>query len=361
MPMAFGPAASVAVQEVYFLSFPGGNTCKTQPLPVIISADNMEIKENELIRRLKGFEKSSREILRGIGDDGAVAEMAQGSYVFVQDGLSEHVHFDFDFIDSYYLGKKAIYVNVSDILSMGAEPLYFLVTIGIPRHVNYALINRLYKGMGKASKEFNIMLLGGDTIETRTDFFIDISMVGKLVTDRYLGRDSAKEGDLIGVTGQLGESAYGLNLLQTGKQAKILNRFINRHINPKPPYRLWKELIKSDITNAMMDISDGLIIDLERMMKESGKSARINLEEIPIPAALKRKGLEHLALGGGEDYQFLFTFSPEKLQAIRDIIKKGFPVSIIGEIVKGTGVKIFRNGKVIKPDIKGYEHFGAHL
>jgi thiamine-monophosphate kinase len=347
--------------ERLFLNFPGGNTCKTQLLPVIISANNMEIRENELIRRLKRFGRLSRKVLRGIGDDGAVVEMTRGSYVFVQDGLAEHVHFDFTFMDSYYVGKKAIYVNVSDILSMGAKPLYFLVTIGIPEHITYLQINRLYKGMGMAAKEFDTILLGGDTIETKSDFFIDVSMIGKLVTDRYLGRDNAKEGDLIGVTGQLGESAYGLGLLQKGKKTSGSNRFINRHINPKPPYDLWKELIKSDITNAMMDISDGLVIDLERMMKESRKSARINLEDIPIPAVLKREGLETLALGGGEDYQLLFTFSPRKIQTITDIIKKGFPVSIIGEVGQGRGVNILKNGKVVKPGIKGYEHFGAHL
>ena len=321
----------------------------------------MEIKENELIKRLKRFGKSSEEVLRGIGDDGAVAEMTQGSYVFVQDGLAEHIHFDFSFIDSYYVGKKAIYVNVSDILSMGAVPLYFLVTIGIPRHINYKQINRLYTGMGRAAKEFNVILLGGDTIETKSDFIIDVSMIGKLVTERYLGRDSAKEGDLIGVTGWLGESAYGLSLLQTGKKAKAPNRFIDRHINPKPPYALWKELIKSDITNAMMDISDGLFIDLERMMLESGKSAKIHLEKLPVPAILKRKCLEHLALAGGEDYQLLFTFSPENLQTIGDITKKGFFVSIIGEVTKGKGVKLLKDGKIVRLVIKGYEHFGAHL
>ncbi|MCX5811747.1 MAG: thiamine-phosphate kinase [Proteobacteria bacterium] len=321
----------------------------------------MEIRENELIKRLKRFGRSSREVLRGIGDDGAVVEMTQGSYVFVQDGLAEHIHFDFDFMDSYYVGKKAIYVNVSDILSMGANPLYFLVTIGIPEHITYKKINRLYTGMGRAAKEFNTILLGGDTIETKSDFFIDVSMIGKLVTSRYLGRDNAKDGDLIGVTGWLGESAYGLSLLQKGKKAKASNRFIERHINPKPPYALWKELIKSDITNAMMDISDGLFIDLERMMTESRKSAKIHLEKLPVPVILKRKGLERLALGGGEDYQLLFTFSPEKLQAIGDITKKGFLVSIIGEVAKGKGVEILKDGKIVKPIIKGYEHFGAHL
>lgn len=321
----------------------------------------MEIKENELIKRLKKFGRSSPEVLRGIGDDGAVAEFEKGSYVFVQDGFTEHIHFDFALTDIYYVGKKAIYANVSDILSMGAEPMYFMVTIGIPARIKSKEVAKLYRGMNNAAGEFSIILLGGDTVETRNDFFIDVSMVGKLVTGRYLGRENAKEGDLIGVTGLLGESAYGLNLLQKGQKAKSSNRFMNRYMSPKPQYGLWKELIKSDITNAMMDISDGLIIDLERMMLESKKSAKIHFESIPMPDILKREGLEEFALGGGEDYQFLFTFPSRKIPIVAGLANKGFSITIIGEIMKGKGVQIFRNGKKIKTDFKGYEHFGADL
>ena len=320
----------------------------------------MELKENELIKRIRKFGKKTGRITRGIGDDGAVVEMPQGSYVFVQDALVEHIHFEFQFMDIYALGKKAVYVNVSDVLSMGATPLYFLVTIGIPDRMSYKDIDRLYRGMMQAAKEFNIILIGGDISEAKTDFFIDISMIGKLVTKRYLGRDKAKVGDFIGITGHLGESAYGLLLLKQGSKDKGSSRFIKRYTNPKPPYDVWKELIKNDIPDAMMDISDGLVIDLERMMLESKKGAKIFLERLPIPRAIIKEKREMLALSGGEDYQFLFTFPGNKLEIIEDMRTKGFPVSIIGEVVKGRGVKLFKRGKGERLNTKGYEHFGVH-
>ena len=320
----------------------------------------MELKENELIKRIRKFGKKTSRITRGIGDDGAVVEMPQGSYVFVQDALVEHIHFEFQFMDIYALGKKAVYVNVSDVLSMGATPLYFLVTIGIPEKISNRDIDRLYKGMMQAAKEFNIILIGGDISEAKSDFFIDISMIGKLVTKRYLGRDKAKVGDLIGITGYLGESAYGLLLLKQGSKDKGSSRFIKRYTNPKPPYDVWKELIKNGIPDAMMDISDGLVIDLERMMLESKKGAKIFLERLPIPRAIIKEKQEMLALSGGEDYQFLFTFPRNKLEIIEDMRTKGFPVSIIGEVVKGRGVKLFERGKEKRLNTKGYEHFGVH-
>ena len=107
-----------------------------------------------------------------------------------------------------------------------------------------------------------------------------------------------------------------------------------------------------------MDISDGLIIDLERMMRESGKGAHLYFEDLPIPRELVREKKEVLALSGGEDYQFLFSFPPTKLTAVEALKQIGYPVSVIGRVVKGRGVKLFKNGKLISVKSKGYEHFG---
>jgi thiamine-monophosphate kinase len=318
----------------------------------------MEIPENELIRRIKRFEKASKETIRGIGDDGAVVEMPHGSYVFVQDTVVEHIHFEFAFMGPRAVGKKALYVNVSDILSMGALPLYFLVTIGIPQGMSFADVRSLYAGMSHVAKEFHISLLGGDTSSTRSDFFIDVSMIGRLAADHYLGRDGAGEGDLIGVTGYLGESAYGLHLLKNGHKGLKKSRFVERYVNPRPPFRVWKELMDRRIPSGMMDVSDGLIIDLERMMKESGKGAHLDFEGIPIPRELARQKKEALALSGGEDYQFLFTFPPPKLGEVEALQKKGVPLFVIGRVVKGRGVKLFRHGVIVPVKSKGYEHFG---
>ena len=318
----------------------------------------MEIPENELIKRLKKFEKSRKEVIRGIGDDGAVVEMARGAYVFVQDTVVEHIHFEFAFMNARQVGKKALYVNISDILSMGALPLYFLVTIGIPQGMSFPEIRSLYSGMSRAAKEFNLTLLGGDTSATRSDFFIDVSMIGKLKSDHYLGREGASEGDYIGVTGFLGESAYGLHLLMSGRRDRKKNRFIDRYVNPKPPYKVWKELTDHDIPSGMMDVSDGLIIDLERMMRESRKGARLDFEHIPIPRELVRRKKESLALSGGEDYQFLFTFPPSKLPEVDELRGRGMPLSVIGRVVRGKGVKLLNQGVMVPITSKGYQHFG---
>lgn len=318
----------------------------------------MEITENELIRRIRHFEQKDSSVLRGIGDDGAVVNIDKGKYVFVQDALVEHIHFEFSFMDAFSVGKKAIYVNVSDILSMGARPLYYLVTAGIPNSMSFMDIKHIYNGMKHAAKEFNITLLGGDTVKTRNDFFIDVSMTGELVGDSYFGRNKADEGDYIAVTGFLGESGYGLYLLQSGHPPYKKNRFIRRYTQPCPPYDVWKELIKRGITDSMMDISDGLIIDLERMMAESKKCAIIHVENIPIPAALRKNGKENLAFSGGEDYQLLFTFGKDKMSDFEEIRKSGFHISLIGNVVKGKGVKLFKGNKQTYIDSKGYDHFG---
>ncbi len=319
----------------------------------------MELSENELIRKLRRFGRGSAAIVRGIGDDGAVVDLQRGQYVLVQDALVEHVHFEFAFASLYDVGKKAIYVNVSDILSMGAEPLYFLVTIGVPEKLSYRDVRMLYKGMDRAAREFRLFLLGGDTVATKGDFFIDVSMVGRVPAGRYFGRNKAKKGDLIGVTGHLGESAYGLRLLQKGPAVQPANRYVKRYQSPRPPLEVWKELVKNDITDAMMDISDGLIIDLERMMAESKTGAHLYLEDIPMPPVLKKQGLQALALSGGEDYQFLFTFPRNKATALEKIRKKGLAISVIGEVVKQRGVRLFDKNGQLTLSAKGYEHFGT--
>ena len=298
--------------------------------------------------------------MRGIGDDGAVVALSGGSYVFVQDALVEGIHFDLALQKPFDLGKKAVYVNVSDILAMGAEPLYFLVSLGIPPRVSSRAIEDLYRGMHRAAKEFGATLLGGDTTGSGTDLFIDVSMIGCLHVSGYLGRDKALAGDLIGVTGSLGESAYGLHLLKKGPEARP-NRFTRRYTSPRPPLETWKALIDGGIPRAMMDISDGLLIDLERMMEQSRRAAVIWMEKLPMPAILAREGKESLALAGGEDYQLLFTFDRERRSAVEDLRREGFSLSVIGEVRAGRGVRLFDNGTERKVAMKGYEHFGEQL
>ena len=318
----------------------------------------MEISENKLIRKIKAFEDRSNLVVRGIGDDGAAVNFSDGTYVIVQDAMVEHVHFKFSFVGPYDVGKKSVYVNISDVLSMGALPLFYLVTIGINPSLASKDITMLYRGIRQAGREFGAVMIGGDTTESKHDFFIDVSMIGKIATRSYLGRDKARVGDYIAVTGSLGESAYGLHLFLEGKMINRSNRFIRRYASPKPDFAVWKEIVKHDITRAMMDVSDGLIIDLGRMMTESRAGAVVHLEKVPMPALLTKNNQESMALAGGEDYQFLFTFPPRKLRTVQKLIKEGQPISVIGEVIEGRGVKVMVDGKPFETNAKGYEHFG---
>jgi thiamine-monophosphate kinase len=316
----------------------------------------MELAENRLLEKIVPSEKVRWPIIRGIGDDGAVIDMEGRSHVFVQDALVEGIHFDLSLQKPFDVGIKAVNINVSDILAMGAEPLYYMVTIGIPHAITSSQVIELYRGMKHASKTFGLNLIGGDTVATHKDFFIDISMVGKLVVSSYLGRDKAIEGDLIGVTGPLGESAYGLEQLRNNPNTRS-NRYTVRYRRAEPLYSIWKSLIKAAIPNAMMDISDGLLIDIERMMKESSKMAVINLEQVPIPTIIKKSAKEMIALTGGEDYQFLFTFDKSKLIDVEALQNKHPQVTVIGEVTKGKGVHLYNHGIKIEVPQKGYQHF----
>jgi thiamine-monophosphate kinase len=320
----------------------------------------MEISENKFLSLVRKFGRKSNKVIRGIGDDGAVVGFDKGQYVFVQDAMVEHTHFEFSFMDPYYVGKKALYANISDILAMGARPEFYLVTTGISPDVSSKDMSRLYRGMARAAREFGMTLLGGDTVATQADFFIDISVVGKLAGGKYFGRDKARTGDLIAVTGSLGQAALGLTLLQQQGHRRMHKASIDRFLSPKPPYAVWKDLVKNDITDAMMDISDGLLMDLTRMMAESKKQARIDLEKVPMAPALRAGGLEHLALTGGEDYQLLFTFPEKKLPAVSALLEKNEGITVIGRVVNGTGVRVFREGKETDvPDRTGFDHFGG--
>jgi len=320
----------------------------------------MEISENKFLSLVRKFGRKSNRVVRGIGDDGAVVDLDKGQYVLVQDAMVEHAHFEFSFMDPYFVGKKALYSNISDILAMGARPEFYLVTTGIPPDVSPQDMSRLYRGMDTAAREFGMTLLGGDTVSSGTDFFIDISVMGRLAGKKYFGRDRARAGDLIAVTGKLGQAAMGLRILQGKGPVRGNKACIDRFLSPKPPFAVWKALLKHDITDAMMDISDGLLMDLGRMMTESKKQARIDLDRVPMPRSVRYRGLERLALSGGEDYQLLFTFPEEKMPAVRELSEKNAGITVMGRVVNGRGIRTFRNGKEVElPDTTGFDHFGG--
>jgi thiamine-monophosphate kinase len=301
--------------------------------------------ERELIEKIRR-EFPSGDAVRGIGDDTAVLEAPPGfSTLFCSDLLVENTHFRSDTHPPDSLGFKAIAVNVSDIGAMGGVPAFCLLSLALPPTTAEAWVDGFLWGLRRACLEFGTSLVGGDT--ARGDrIFIDVSMIGRVPAGRAVGRDGARPGDGVYVTGTLGGSARGLSLL--GK-ASADDPAVRRHLYPRPRHRIGHEL--AGVATAMIDLSDGLSTDLAHILEASGVSAEISPSRVPREAGAS---LEQ-ALHGGEDYELLIT-APDLPSRVDEV-----PLTRIGRIVASPGGgeawlvgeserKLFTN--------QGWRHFG---
>ena len=293
------------------------------------------------------------EILAGIGDDTAVIRVADKKFLVTSDMMLEGVHFDLSYTTFSQLGHKLLAINVSDIFAMGGKPQYFLVSIGIPTRHTAGDIHELYKGITKLAKEFKVAIIGGDTCSSKNGLVLNGTLIG--YAKKPIKRSGAKIGDSIFINNTLGDSAMGLRILRNRK--KKIHSFVpatpniklmQKHLIPKP-----KPLNTLSKVTSMIDISDGLLIDLSHICDESRVGAVIHKDKVPVSRELtliaKKFGVDpiELALKGGEDYCLLFT-APSGIKT--DAFK-------IGEIVKKDRFIIDEKGrkKTFKPE--GYEHF----
>ncbi len=305
------------------------------------------------------FEAPNKEVVVGIGDDTAVIKDDKDYILVTKDLLIEDVHFKTSFHPPHLLGRKAIAVNVSDIASMGGKPFYALLGVGIPGEFSWEWMVELMGGMREICKEYGIFLIGGDTCAS-SKLFISITLIGR--TERPVLRSSARVGDYIYVTGFIGDSGAGLYILLKNLSSghPHLEYLIRRHLDPTPRVREGEFLQKNNITSAMIDLSDGLSIDLHNLCRESKVGAIIYADNIPISGELKRFCEEigedplKFALQGGEDYELLFTSSKE----LNAEIKKELSISLIGRVEeKEKGIRILKNGKEQILPRSGWEHF----
>lgn len=291
---------------------------------------------------------------KGIGDDCSVVKINNSYQLISKDLLIENVHFNLDFYNFIEIGKKSISVNVSDIVAMGGIPEYFYLGLGFPfkRFSNNDLIE-LLKGIKEFSEIYDIELAGGDLTYSE-ELVISITIVGK--TDKPILRSNAKEGDLICISDFVGESALGLNMLKRDKS--IDNYFTRKHKTPEINIPLSK--LVSRYANSMIDISDGLLKDLNRILKESDKGAEIYLDRIKYKEDFKDicrdfgYDYKELMLSGGEDYVLLFTISHENLKKLKNSKYLFYDIGIIKEEL---GLKVFENKKKLNLKISGFDHF----
>ena len=289
----------------------------------------------------------------GIGDDTSVVKSGDEYQLITKDLFIEDVHFSLDYYTLEEAALKSVAVNLSDIAAMGGVPQYFYLGLGFPRRLGEDARSAFFNGLEKACKQWRVELAGGD-FSSAGHLYISITMVGK--AQRPVYRNGAHAGDLIGITGVTGESAIGLKLLQKGIRTGPM---VQKHKTVHP--EIEKGLILSRYVNAMIDVSDGILIDLKRVLTASGKGAAIRYETIPVTRGIKetctRLQLDEYetVVAGGEDYVLLFTLSPKKEKELR---KEAIDYFIVGEITTNEGQLVVKDSeKSIETKTDGYDHF----
>ena len=302
-----------------------------------------------------------KQLVIGIGDDAAAWYGDTSIQLATVDSFIQNVHFSLDTASWEDLGWKAMAGNLSDIAAMGGVPRYALVSLAIPSHTEVEDVTALYKGMIDLAQQFGVTIIGGD-INSAPLVAITITILGctKNRDKHILTRSAAQPGEQVVVTGYLGAAAAGLEMLtkqlQFDPEATTLLK--RAFLHPYPRLAEGQLLIDHGVKTAI-DISDGLISDLNQVCKSSQVGARIEIDRVPIQptvkANLSQKSLE-LALSGGEDYELLFTASAE----IIDKVKRAAscPITAIGDIVDDKKITLVDSqGNPFTPGKAGWEHF----
>ncbi len=295
----------------------------------------------------------------GIGDDAAAWHNSGVSTLVTTDCLVQDVHFRPGQTGWKDLGWKAMAVNLSDIAAMGGKAEYAIVTLGLADDTVVEDILELYRGMLEAANEFDAVIAGGDITSSKT-IFISVTVTGS-ADERILKRSAAKPGDLIAVTGYPGSAAAGLKLVSSGTAVIGDAPLRQAFLRPVPRLKEGKIILDAGASCAI-DISDGLIADLGHICRASRVEAYIETGRIPLHPAIRQifpSEAMDMALGGGEDYELLFTASADAVERIRG--KADLPVTIIGEITAGQPgiVRVLDpGGHTYKPKKTGWDHFG---
>lgn len=335
------------------------------------------IQEFPLIRQLQHrHERRSPSVITGIGDDAAVVSIAAADWlVLTTDLLTEGIHFDLATASLSTVGYKAAMANLSDVAAMGASPRFLLVSIAIPSSLRTTDILALYEGLMTACQPYKVRLVGGDTSASQHGLFLSITLLGTTEKKKVLLRKGAQIGDSLYVTGTLGDSLAGLQLLSnshaqgtgTSRLRPADRKFlINRHLRPTARVREGQWLNQIGVVTSAIDVSDGLSGDLRHICNASYVGAEIDISRLPLSPACQayatstRQDPVMLALAGGEDYELLFTV-PEthRVRLERSANQRNFALTRIGHICAASlGIhRRLGNGRREPLPALSYEHF----
>ena len=330
-----------------------------------------QLGEFGLIEHLtKNFKIEQKSTIKGIGDDAAVLDFKSKQIVVTTDLLVEHIHFDLSYVPLKHLGYKAVIVNLSDVYAMNANATQITVSIAVSNRFPLEALEELYAGIETAANVYNIDVIGGDTTSSTTGLIISITAIGEIEAEDIVYRSGAKTNDLIVVSGDIGASYMGLQILEREKEVFKVNPknqpdldaytyIIERQLKPEARKDIVDLLKKLKVKpTAMIDISDGLSSEVMHICKQSNVGAELYENKIPLDPQVISTCEEFnidsttIALHGGEDYELLMTISQEDFPKI-----KGNPnLTIIGYITeKERGMNLITRGEQAIPIIaKGW-------
>jgi thiamine-monophosphate kinase len=302
-----------------------------------------------------------REILLGIGDDAAAWQSGSRIELATTDTLVQGVHFDLGTITWEELGCKALAVNLSDIAAMGGIPSYALLSLALPAQLKVKDVSEFINSFTHVAAEFGVALVGGN-VATAPNTVITVTIIGCSRDRTMLERSTASSGDQIAVTGYVGTSAAGLEMLKgkTISDPKARDVLRQAHVRPTPRVREGQILVEQGVRTAI-DISDGLVADLDHICESSKVNAKINVEQVPIHPVVAAyfPNSKELALSGGEDYELLFT--ADKATVARAKRALSCSVTVIGDMTEeelSTRVLVVDSqGTIIPYKKKGWDHF----
>ncbi len=318
------------------------------------------LSEQELIEKYFSRHQSACESVQiSVGDDAAIVNPPNGNKLVVTtDTLNAGIHFYSD-CNAKFLGHKSLAVSLSDIAAMGAMPLWATLNLSLPE-INHEWLDNFSNGLYELADAYHVKLIGGDLVTGPLS--ITVSVIGYLRSKQLL-RSNCEVNDLIYVTGYLGDASFGLKVLEDNIDIDNEDReyFLTHFQQPTP--RLDASEYIADIANSAIDISDGFLLDMLRMLKMSKKGAVIDVNKIPVSKPLKKylDQFIHLddVLTGGEDYQLIFTVKPEdKIRLEKTLSSRNIMITQVGEIVAGSSISLLRdNQPFVLPKHLGFDHF----
>jgi thiamine-monophosphate kinase len=324
---------------------------------------------DRIARCLPGGDDS---VIVGIGDDVAVLRTAAEHYLLATCDIQvENIHFVQSATTPYQLGRKAIAINLSDIAAMGGQPSWALVSLALPQDTLVEFVDELYRGMADQLNGTGASLVGGNLSKIEQGIVIDVFLLGQAKAGQFLCRKGARQGDLILVTGTLGDSRAGLELLHSPElpvSEAARQQVSAAHLTPQPRLLEGRILAEFGLVHAMLDVSDGTLGDLRHICEAGGVGAEIWPTDLPISAATREvaaavgRNEVDWALTGGEDYELLFTAAPADSSRLQKELaeKSGTPARVIGRILPAAeGIRLrHADGRVQSHEaLSGWDHF----